>query len=47
MAEDLAQLHEIAAACLAALEAPARTRLLRRMSGDIRRVQQRRMAAQR
>lgn len=47
MAEDLAQLHEIAAACLAALEARARTRLLRRMSGDIRRVQQRRMAAQR
>jgi len=46
MAEDLAQLHDIAAACLAALDPPARGRLLKRLSGDIRRVQQRRMATQ-
>lgn len=46
MAEDLQQLHQVAANILTLLEAPQRRRLMRRLSNDMRRVNQRRMAAQ-
>lgn len=46
MADDLDQLHGIAASVLDALDAPARRKLLRRLSLDMRRVNQRRMASQ-
>ncbi len=47
MAEDLQQLHSLASSLLDAMEPPQRRRLLRRLAMDIRRVNQRRMAAQR
>lgn len=45
-ADELARLKEIASAALGSLEPAQRGRLLRRMSHDIRRSQQRRQAAQ-